>query len=135
MTNQEPLTPRERLMAYARRTIEENRGWEGELISGGEVQLRLGLAPDALTAMRSANSIIAFRRGDGDFSYPSEQLDGRHVVPAVAELIDIIGSIGETWNWLTQSCLDFDDARPIDMLKSRQIAAVIAAARRQYDQL
>jgi hypothetical protein len=85
--------------------------------------------------MRLANKVVAFRRGDSDFAYPTEQFDTGHVAPSLAELIGILGSVGETWSWLTQLCTEFDGTRPVDMLKSREIAAVIAAAHHQYDQL
>jgi hypothetical protein len=127
------LSPREKLMVYARQTIAETRGWEGELISADEVMCRFNITPELFHAMQDTRHVIAFKGAQGAAIFPAEQFVDGGVVPALDQLAAIIGPPGACWHWLVEECTALDEQRPIDALKQGRIAAVIDAAHYQYD--
>jgi hypothetical protein len=127
------LTPREKLVAYARECAAQTRGWEGDVISAAEVACRFGIADARLEAMRRAKQVIAFRCGVDGFNYPAQQFSDSGVVPALDQLLGIIGTAGECWHWLLEDCAELGEVPPLELLKQGRIDEVLAAAHLQYD--
>lgn len=78
--------------------------------------------------------LVRLRTADGRPLYPVAQFDGRGLLPGVAEVVAVLGPVAETpWTvaaWLTGSHADLDGRRPLDVLRSGDVVAVVAAARR-----
>jgi hypothetical protein len=127
------LTPREKLLAYALETADKYQGWEGELITAAEVVHRFGIPADKLEEIRQTRQVIAFPFGSDEVRFPALQFEKGGVVPALNELIPIIGSQGECWRWLLECCTTFGEITPLDFLKQGRVDEVLAEAHMQYD--
>jgi uncharacterized protein (DUF2384 family) len=66
--------------------------------------------------------------------FPAEQFsENGSIIPAIDRLVSIIGTHGETWNFLTQQSASLNGKRPIDLLKAGKVERVLKTAERNYD--
>jgi hypothetical protein len=131
--SQTEMSPRAKLLAYALETASEYEGWEGELLTARQVTERHGISANELRLYRQKNQVISFPFGMQKRKYPAAQFVGQAPTPGLDQLIPIVGSQGETWRWLLESCTDLDEDRPLNRLQCNDVENVLAAARRQYE--
>ncbi len=114
------------------RVIEEEFGW---LDSGGVAE-RLGKKRSRTLAssMRAKGQLVGYaRRGQQGVRFPKFQFDGLGVLPVISELIRVANEWGVAhedllfWICAPTGMLQ-DDARPVDMLRTKPDDVVAAAA-------
>lgn len=105
--------------------------WAGPVAGAGELERRFGLRRSTLHDWQRRGAVIGLLQGVRKHVYPLAQfIDGR----PTAGMVDIVHRIGMprvAWQWLIAPKLSLDGT-PLDRLKAGDVAAVIAAAERDF---
>lgn len=127
----------EEAVALARSILERDvadRLWADQVGPAMTQQDVAGLLGKTEQAVSKDPRLVRLRTAEGRPIYPVVQFDGRGVLPGVAEVVAVLGPVAVTpWTvaaWLTGSHAELDDRRPVDVLRSGEVAAVVGAARR-----
>ena len=99
-----------------------------ELLRAGDMAARLQVSPETLDRWRIANQVIAFPKGDQDFTYPTRQFGQSGPMEGIDRVLAHFPSPEEAWEWLVTSNRYTNDEAPIDRLRAKHIDEVARAA-------
>lgn len=112
----------------------DDRAWAGQLgpaYRQGDVARLLGKSKQAVSA---DSGLLRLDMRDGEIGYPVFQFDGRRLVPGLRDVVRILApAVATNWtiaSWLTSPADDLNQRSPLDALRSGEIEAVAALARR-----
>lgn len=123
-------------VALARSILEQSladHDWASQLGPALTQRDVAGLLGKSEQAVSKDPRLLRLRNRDGRPVYPVFQFDGRALVDGFDEAVAILDSVAEPLTvaaWFTGSQPDLDDKRPIDALRSGDIARVIGLAGR-----
>jgi hypothetical protein len=104
-----------------------------ELLGAGEMAKRLDVARATLDNWRTANKVIAFRKGVRNYVYPTRQFERFGPVEGLDRVVGVFPSPEEAWEWLVTPNRYTNDEAPIDRLRARHINEVARAAEGAHD--
>lgn len=119
----------------ARRILEADiaqRAWVGQVgysLTGAQVAELLGRSEQAIA---DDDRLLRLRRSDGRPAYPAFQFEGRRPLPGVAEVVALLTrslTPAGVAAWLTGINPALDGRRPLDVLASGDVTAVLAVAK------
>ncbi|WP_046869039.1 hypothetical protein [Microvirga massiliensis] len=99
-----------------------------DLLRASDMAARLQVLPTTLDSWRIANKVIAFPKGDQDFTYPTRQFEQSGPMEGIDRVLAHFPSPGEAWEWLVTPNRYTNDEAPIDRLRARHIDEVARAA-------
>jgi len=116
----------------------ELRDAEGGGLSDMEFATAMGLsARETVRQYREKGRIFAWRKDLRSYRYPAWQIHRNQLLPGLSEVLAVLKEkplepLSIVGYFLTPSD-DFDDARPLDLLREGQVAEVVADAKRYGD--
>ena len=116
----------------------ELRDAEGGGLSDMEFATGMGLsARETVRQYREKGRIFAWRKDLRSYRYPAWQIHRKQLLPGLSEVLAVLKEkplepLSIVGYFLTPSD-DFDDARPLDLLREGQVAEVVADAKRYGD--
>ena len=101
-----------------------------DMLGVSQAAERLGVSPQTVYNWARKGTLLAWKGPDHGLRIPAGQILGpRKVVPALAEIVDIIGDAELAWDFLTEEWPFANDCTyPLEKLKAGQIEEVLATA-------
>ncbi|ESZ72470.1 hypothetical protein X726_26740 [Mesorhizobium sp. L103C105A0] len=104
--------------------------WAGPVAGPTEIERFFGIPRSTLYRWQKRNEAVALNtRSSSKPVFPLRQFADGRPVPGIAEVISIVGSPRQAWEWLISPNFQLKEQSPIDVLHAGDIKGVVSAAR------